>query len=112
MSKLTTKRLKLLHTILTSALTLSTALVSGIHGRKPLPTKIEGFKRSAARYVLNDYSYTSSVTLMLQSQEWKTLQYRRSYNSLVMFYKERTQTVAVDQYHLIPTSPTNFTTLS
>ncbi|KAH3887839.1 hypothetical protein DPMN_011861 [Dreissena polymorpha] len=45
---------------------------------------------------------------MLQTLEWKTLQYRRSYNYLVMSYKLRVQTVAVDQYHLIPTTNMNY----
>ena len=48
---------------------------------------IERVQRAAARYVLNDYSYTSSVTEMLHILNWQTLEHRRIQNSLTMFYK-------------------------
>jgi len=49
--------------------------------------QIEKIQRSAARYVLNDYSWHSSVTSMLSNLGWSTLEERRSYNKLVTFFK-------------------------
>lgn len=62
----------------------------------------ERVQRSAARYVMNDYNYTISVTKMVDTLEWKTLQYRRLNSSLLLFYNIRAQTVAADQRYLIP----------
>ena len=41
--------------------------------QKTLSQKIESVQRSAARYVCNNYNYTSSVTCMLKSLNWHTL---------------------------------------
>jgi len=54
----------------------------------PHPThRIEMFQRSAARYVENDYHYTSSVTNMLRELKWSTLEQRRNKVSLTMLHK-------------------------
>ena len=45
--------------------------------------KIERVQRAAARYVLNDYSTTSSVTEMLHILNWQTVEHRRIQNSLM-----------------------------
>ena len=64
---------------------------------------LERVQRSATRYVLNDYNYTSSVTEMLKSLECKTHQNHRLYSSLTLFYKIRAQTVAINNCYLFPT---------
>jgi len=49
--------------------------------------KIEKIQRSVARYVSNNYSWHSSVTSMLSSLGWPTINQRHSYNKLVVFFK-------------------------
>jgi len=44
-------------------------------------------QRTAARYALNDCSWRISVTTMLNSLEWPTLESHQVYSKLVMFYK-------------------------
>ena len=39
--------------------------------------KLEGTQRRAARFVTNDYNYTSSVTAMMRALEWECLPQRR-----------------------------------
>ena len=70
--------------------------------------KIERVQRAAARYVLNDYSSTSSVTEMLHILNWQTLEHRRIQNSLIMFYKIQNQLVNVDHHHLTETRNLKF----
>ena len=48
---------------------------------------IEMVQRRAARWVLNIYHNTSSVTDVLHHLGWQTLQQRRQYSRLVIFYK-------------------------
>jgi hypothetical protein len=76
--------------------------------QKNLTYKIERVQRSAARYVLNNFDYQSSVTQMLSTLKWNSLEHRRLYNSLIFFYKIRSQAVAVDQIYLIPTRNLNY----
>ena len=76
--------------------------------QKTLSQKIESVQRSAARYVCNNYNYTSSVTSMLKSLNWHTLEYRRNHSSLMYFYKIRNVLVHVDHHHLIPTRNLNY----
>ena len=73
--------------------------------QKTLSQKIESVQRSAARYVglCNNYNYTSSVTCMLKSLNWHTLEYRLKISSLMYFYKIRNALVHVDHHHLIST---------
>ena len=49
--------------------------------------RLERVQRRAARWVLNDYNHTSSVTSMLDSLGWRSLQDRRSDARLCLFYK-------------------------
>ena len=51
--------------------------------------KIEMIQRRAARYVLNKYNNTSSVTNMLRQLKWTTLENRRKIMRLCLFYKIR-----------------------
>ncbi|KAL4226412.1 hypothetical protein ACF0H5_014395 [Mactra antiquata] len=76
--------------------------------QKSLSHSLEKVQRSAARYVMADYDYTSSVTKMLQILDWQTLHQRRLHSSLIFFYKIINQKVAVDSYHLIPTRNLNY----
>ena len=76
--------------------------------QKTLSQKIESVQRSAARYVCNNYNYTSSVTSMLKALNWHTLEYRRNQSSLMYFYKIRNVLVHVDHHHLIPTRNLNY----
>ena len=74
--------------------------------QKTLSQKIESVRRSAARYVCNNYNY--SVTSMLKSLNWLTLEYRRDHSSIMYFYKIRNVLVHVDHHHLIPTRNLNY----
>ena len=49
--------------------------------------RIERVQRRAARYVYNTYSRYSSVTAMLQSLDWETLESRRFNMRLCIIYK-------------------------
>ena len=49
--------------------------------------KIEMVQRRAARWVSNDYSTYSSVTEMMSSLGWRSLENRRYDARLLMFYK-------------------------
>jgi hypothetical protein len=50
-------------------------------------SRLEMTQRRAARWVCNDYSRESSVTSMLQSLGWLTLEQRREISSLSMLFK-------------------------
>ena len=65
--------------------------------------KIEMVQRRAARYVLNRFHNTSSVTNMIETLGWRSLEYRRMDASLCLFYKIVNGLVLIpaDQY-LIP----------
>ena len=55
--------------------------------QQSLVKMIEKTQRRAARFVLNDYSYNSSVTNMLSRLQWDSLELRRKKSRLCMFYK-------------------------
>ena len=75
-------------------------------------------QRRAARYTLNQYSYQSSVSAMLQHLCWPTLQQRRNLASVTMLYKIQHQLVSISNLHYLvpsrdhkciqPFSPTNY----
>ncbi|XP_072178807.1 uncharacterized protein [Diadema setosum] len=54
---------------------------------KNLIHKVEMVQRRAARFTLNRYHNTSSVTKMLQELDWTTLEQRRENDRLIMMYK-------------------------
>jgi hypothetical protein len=60
-------------------------------------------QRRAARYACNRHHNTSSVTYMLQTLTWPTLQQRRLKTKGIMFYKIVHHIVAVPTTILIPT---------
>ena len=62
------------------------------HTSKDIRT-VESVQRRAARFVSNDYNRTSSVTEMLSSQNWDSLESRRHSNDLIFFYKNQNQLV-------------------
>ena len=49
--------------------------------------KIEMVQRRAARYATNNYDRTSSVTEMIDTLNWRTLEQRRADSRLSLFYK-------------------------
>ena len=49
--------------------------------------QIEKIQRNMARFVLNDYSRYSSVTNMINHLSWPTLESRRTFLKLLLFYK-------------------------
>ena len=57
--------------------------------------KLEAVQRRAARYVMDDYRYNSSVSSMIQSLKWNSLSTRRNITRLIIFYKILHQTVDV-----------------
>ena len=78
--------------------------------RSSLSTGIvpEDWRRASARYCLNDYNFTSSVTEMLKVLNWQTLENRRIRNSLILLYEIKHNLVAVDHHHLTETKNLNF----
>ena len=66
-------------------------------------------QRRAARYTLNQYSYQSSVSAMLQHLSWPTLQQRRNLASVTMLYKLQHQLVSISNLHyLVPSRDHKF----
>ena len=49
--------------------------------------QIEKVQRTAAHWVTSDYSWSSSVTVMLNNLNWPTLSLRRKISKLQIFYK-------------------------
>ena len=49
--------------------------------------KLEGVQNRAARFVTSDYSYTSSVTSMINDLGWESLHLRRQQANAVMIYR-------------------------
>ena len=50
-------------------------------------TKLEKVQCRAARYIFNDYSSFHSVSAMLNQLNWPSLETRRDYLKIIMFYK-------------------------
>ena len=49
--------------------------------------KLEATQRHAARFVVSDYDYSSSISSILNQLDWPSLTIRRQVSRLVMFYK-------------------------
>jgi hypothetical protein len=64
--------------------------------------KIEKVQRRAARFVLRNYEQKASVTDMIQTLGWPTLQQRRKYTNLVLFYRVIHFGVAIPRTYLPP----------
>ncbi|XP_041469949.1 uncharacterized protein LOC121419559 [Lytechinus variegatus] len=65
---------------------------------------IESIQRQGARFVLHDYSRESSVTSMLSTLHWDTLQHRRLLSQCEMFYKIHHNFVYINMPHQIKLS--------
>ena len=70
--------------------------------------KLEAIQRLAARFVVSDYNYSSSVTSILNQLNWVSLDTRRQVSRLIMFYKIVHQSVAL----AIPTEIVLFNTIT
>ena len=58
--------------------------------------KLEAIQRRAARFVVSDYDYSTSVTSILNHLNWPSLDTRRQVSRLVMFYKIVQRLIALD----------------
>ena len=65
-------------------------------------SKVESVQRSAARYVMNNYSRRSSVTTMIDELQWKTLQHRRAVSKVTMMYQITNQLIDIPDDQLVP----------
>ena len=63
---------------------------------------IEKIQRRAARWVMGDYRLTSSVSEMISTLQWPSLEQRRLHNRLTMFYNFVNKATSIDiplHYH-------------
>ena len=81
-----------------AALSSNTVSPSGIPGKKLLRKKLKVFNGQC-----NNYIYTCSVTCILKSLNWHTLEYRRNHSSQMYFYKIRNALLHIHHHYLIPT---------
>ena len=58
--------------------------------------KLESVQRRAARFVVSDYDFSSSVTSILNELKWCSLEVRRQVSRLMMFYKILQGSVALE----------------
>lgn len=71
-------------------------------------TKLEGVQRRSARYVCNQYNRRDSVSNMVKSLGWESLEQRRRNNRLVLLYKIANNFVAIpSDLYLQPTTRTS-----
>lgn len=54
---------------------------------KEMTHKVEMVQRRAARWTMNDWNRTTSVSSLLHQLSWQTLEQRRSVSRLCLFYK-------------------------
>ena len=74
------------------------------HYKKDIST-LERVQRKAARFCLQNFSKTASVTDMLSDLKWDTLETRRKKNRLTLMYKLSHNLVDINtEEHLIPNS--------
>jgi hypothetical protein len=64
--------------------------------------KLEKVQRRAARFVTNNYQQKASVTEMINNLGWDTLQCRRKYANLILFYRVAHKTIAIPFTYLPP----------
>ena len=65
--------------------------------------KLEKIQHRAARYIQNNYDYTSRTTAMINTLQWPTLAERRLKTRLVLCYKIVHCLVAIPSHILVPT---------
>lgn len=66
--------------------------------------KIESVQRRSARFVMNDYRQTSSVTTMLNTLQWQPLAERRTRCKAIIMYTIVNDLVAIPPLELHTTS--------
>ena len=64
-------------------------------------------QRRAARYVLNDYNTTSSVSAMLEELGWETLESRRQKLQLTLFFKIVNNLVDIPAANYLTSAPSS-----
>ncbi|XP_072023008.1 uncharacterized protein [Amphiura filiformis] len=74
------------------------------HTTKRNITNFESVQRSAARYIMNDYSRESSVTSMLNYLGWESLQQRRAISRATMMYRIVNHLIDIPDSQLIPSN--------
>ena len=72
-----------------------------------LTKKLEMVQRRAARFTLNKYRHTDSVTAMLETLSWPTLSQRRLHARLSMLFKIHHNLVAIDTSHILSSKQHN-----
>jgi hypothetical protein len=72
-----------------------------------LKNKLEMVQRRAARYTLNRYRSTDSVTAMLKTLSWPTLAQRRLQARLTMMYKINHDLVSIDTHNYLSSKKHN-----
>ena len=65
---------------------------------------LEKVQRQAARYACNRHHNTSSVSDMLDTMKWQTLQERRLRTRLIMFHKITNENIAIPSQNLLQKS--------
>jgi ammonia channel protein AmtB len=66
--------------------------------------KLEAVQRRSARFVMNNYAQSSSITSMLGTLQWSSLEERRARCKAVMMYRIVNGLVAIPPSELHPTS--------
>ena len=70
--------------------------------------RLERVQRRSARYVMGDYSWYNSVTPMLNTLGWESLEARRAKSQVTMLYRITNNHVDIpSSAYLIPTQPTS-----
>jgi len=64
-----------------------------------LKNLLEMAQRKAARFVFNSFARNTSVTALLERLNWSTLENRRNYAKVTMFYKIINDIVSIDFFH-------------
>ena len=65
-------------------------------------TALERVQRRSTRFIMNDYSRESSVTLMMKDLQLQPLRERRAHTKATTFYKAINGLLEVPTYHLLP----------
>ena len=76
------------------------ATVWNPHTKKGI-ANVEAVQRRAARFVLQEYHYTKSVSNMIKQLKWDTLEQRRHISSLILLYKIQHGLVAINPGKLL-----------
>ena len=64
--------------------------------------ELEKIQRRAARYVVNNYDFTNSVTEMIERLGWESLEDRRTKSRLCLFFKIMSEQICIPRNEIIP----------